>query len=337
MIKLITYTFTLVLALLSNQTSVAGTFTTSTISTENRSPIIQLFSLARGDYQPNRGIGDFTWQPLVEVSNYISSTRKSGDFILLDGETSFFINTFRYQYTPETTIQTSLPLLSHNKGFLDQFIYHFHDALQLPQNGRTSNNHDRMKWVLQSNSEEVLRFEEPQGSIGDISFKIGWKPKAHSDIQLNYLVKIPTGSFKKQTGSENVDIGVSASQMNPEWFKQRNFLSDSTLAFWFGGGLSYLGKTDELSKFKRYPFSFTLRTGIAWSLYASWQLKFQMDTNSPLFKTEIRELGWFPVQFSIASTYNIKRNIQADFLIIEDLRPRATPDVTFSTGLSYTF
>jgi len=313
------------------------TFITETVWVENRSPIMQLFSLSRPDFYPNQTTGTITWSPRLEVVNYISSTRKGGDFIFIDGETWQISNTLRFQLNPQTQIQATLPWIKHNEGLFDNFIYHFHELFQLLQNGRTQEFNDRMTWIFESNGEQVLLYEENTSALGDLQLKLFWTPESKRNIQLSGLLKLPTGNFAHQTGSENIDIGFSATHMNPDWFRQREFLEHKTLAFWYGAGISYIGKAQKLKDFDNYPLSLTFRSGLALEISPKWQLKIQADTNSPLFNTKIRELGWFPVQLTTAIAHTINESTQVDFSIIEDLRPRSAPDVIFNSGLSIHF
>jgi len=317
----------------------AQTYRTETLAVENRSPIIQLFSLSRAEYFKANKPASVIWKSRFEIINYISATQKNNETFFIDGESLNLSNAFQYQLSENSQLHFIVPWISHNGGITDRFIYNFHDTLQLPQNGRSLEQNNRMLWFLSSNNEEVLSFKNHSSGIGDIQLKYIWSPEQsgnafNDNIQFSTLLKLPSGSFEKQTGSGNVDFGISAIHTNPAWFKERRFLSEITLSFWYGAGINFIGRSSGLKLLDRNPFAFTFRSGLAWKLSPTWQLKIQTDTSSPLFKSEIRELGWFPLQFTVASSHTINENTKIDFMIAEDLRPRSAPDVIFSTGMS---
>lgn len=328
----------LLITITPSTSDAAQTYTTETLAVENRSPIMQLFSLSRPEYFTDYKPASVVWQPKFEIINYISATRKSNDTFFIDGESLIVSNTFQYQLSDNSQLHFLIPWISHSGGTADRFIYNFHDAFQLPQNGRSLEQNNRMLWFLSSNNEEVLNFQNNSSGIGDIQLKYIWTPEAgnlfEDKVQLSTLLKLPSGSFDKQTGSGNVDLGISAIHTNPAWFKERRFLSEITLSFWYGAGINYIGRSSGLKLLDRNPFALTFRSGLAWKLSPTWQLKIQSDTSSPLFKTEIRELGWFPLQLTLASSHTINKRTKIDFTLAEDLRPRSAPDVIFSAGMS---
>jgi hypothetical protein len=323
--------------LFSDHAHAAETFLTDTLPVENNSPVIQLLAIPRADFYLNSKPATIVWKPRFELTNYISYTAKNGDSIFIDGETWEVKNRFQYQLSSNTLLAISLPWKKHTGGISDRLIYHFHDTLALPQNGRSDNHHDRLQWVITSDGKQILGLDSPVSDFGDTEIQYSWSPVNDANTQFSALLKLPTGDFDKQTGSDGFDFGVSAVKMNPDWFSHRDFFTETALAFWFGGGLGYTSEIKGLSDLQQFPVNFTLRTGLAWLVSPNWQLKLQTDSNSPIFNTDIREFGWLPIQFSMASEYTFKNNAKIDFIITEDLRPRSSPDVIVSTGLTFNF
>lgn len=318
--------------------SFAGqTHLSKTLDVKNNSPIISLFSLPRADFYPSNKPGTRTLESSFEITNYISSTSKQGDFLLIDGESWSLNSKLLYQYNHQLQIGLSTKWIKHGKGITDRFIYHFHDILQLPQNGRSDEYHERFFWSFYADSQEVLTVRDDLSAWGDTELSLAWQPPELNNTQFNAFLKLPTGDYQQQTGSERVDFSLSFAQQNPDWFSNRNSLNTSSIAFWYGAGLGYTSKVTELSKFTQNILNFSLRTGLAWLVSANWQVKAQIDTHSPLFKTELRELGWFPLQFTIGTDYKVTEDATLNLMIVEDLRPRSAPDVIFSTGLSIKF
>jgi len=329
--------FFLLFSCLYQNTQAGEVFTTETVFAENRSPVIQLYSLSRPDYTVFKKHNTSFFKSRVELINYLSSNRKTGEFFAIDGETWLVSNAFQHQVTNNIILHLNVHWLRHSKGKADHFIYAFHDLFQLPQNGRSDKFHDRISWNLSTDKDQVILLNEQKSGIGDIQAKLSWAPEKLRNTQITALLKLPTGNFEDQTGSENVDFGLSLALSNPKWLKNRDWLSAFPLSLWYGAGINYLGTVKELDDFNAYPLVATLRTGVAWAITLRWNVKAQFDSNTPLFDANIRELGWMPAQISLASEHLLSDKVTLDFIINEDLRPRASPDIIFSTGLSIQF
>ena len=319
--------------LVLNSTNAAEIYTTETLSIEHRSPLLNIFSFSRPDFSLNSHNGAFHWRSRLEVVNYISATHKDNDILILDGETLLIENAIQYQLNQQLQLKVTLPWMTHHDGFLDRFIYAFHNILQLPQNGRTEDRHNEMLWALYSNNQEIISSTSASQGIGDVRINISWTPPEAANIQLSGLLKVPSGNIEKFTGSEQIDAGFSYLHQNPNWFADRSYLIDTALSLWYGAGFTFIGKTKLYDNFQQRAGTFTARVGSGWLVKPDWQIKMQFDTNSPLFKTKIRELGWYPVQLSFSSVHTINDKTAFDFVIVEDLRPRSAPDVIFSFGL----
>jgi hypothetical protein len=312
-------------------------FKTNTINFLNNGPILNLFHFSRPDIIENTKQGSFTLNSQFELTNYISSTSKQGDVLYIDGENWVLRNTLSYQASSNFIIAASIPWIKHTGGKSDSFIYKFHDIFQLPQNGRTQDNQDKLRWILNKDGKTLLDLDNELSAWGDLSITGQLTPSDSPSVRWSFMAKLPLGNYDKQTGSEKFDIGASFSQINPDWFKNRSFLSKHNLAFWYGAGASYINKVSALDALDQNSFIFTFRTGIAYSPIQSWHLKCQLDAHTPLFDTGIRELGWTPVQISFSTQHQLPAKTKFEFAIIEDIRPRSAPDVIFQTSLQKTF
>ena len=322
---------------LTSNSNSAEFFQADSINLYNNGPIINLFHFSRPDIIKNSRNGSLTLRSQFELTNYISSTSKNGDQLYIDGESWIFRNTLSYQASSNLLISASIPWIKHTGGKSDSFIFKFHDLLQLPQNGRTKENQDDLRWILNKDGKTLLNVDSELLGWGDLSITAQLTPQDAPSVKWSFMAKLPTGSVDKQTGSEKFDIGTSFAQINPEWFQNRSLLSELNLAFWYGSGASYLGKLSSLEDFDQNPFVFTFRTGFAYKPIQSWHLKCQLDAHTPLFDTDVRELGWAPIQISFSTLHQLSAKTQFEFIIIEDIRPRSTPDVIFQTSLQTTF
>ena len=315
----------------------ANVFESESVQIENRSPIIQLFSLSRPDYTLHKKTNTTLLKARVEVINYLSKTKKGDEFFFIDGETLIASTAVQHQISKNLIGHVNIPWIIHSKGTTDPLIYDFHNLFQLPQNGRTQENNNQLSWVLNKHGHRTLSLNDSKSSLGDIQIKLSWTPFLDTSTQLTSQLKLPTGRFDDQSGSEKIDFGVSVAKNNPNWLKSRHWLSDFPLSVWYGAGLNYVNPISEFTEFNSNPIVATIRAGLAWSVYSNWYLKTQVDSNTPLFNSNIRELGWVPLQVSLASEHKISKNVTIDLILIEDLRPRASPDVIFSSGISIQF
>ncbi len=326
----------IVLFFLASQLCQAGSvFNARPIVVENKSPIIHLLGLVRPERFTQVPTGAVHWQSQLDIANYLSRTNKANEYLFIDGETWTWSQQLRIKLENGYWAGFTLPLLGHGRGVFDRSIYYFHDVLQLPQNGRTNDDHDQIDWRLRKDGQTLINLNGSSSDIGDAKVHAGWQDSSarHWLIQL----KLPTGDFEEQSGSESFDFGISALKENPDWLRHRDWLTSTPLAFWYGAGITYLSHIDDLDAMDQYPFVATFRTGLAWRVFDHWQLKTQLDTNTPVFNSNIRELGWMPVQFSFATSHNIAHATTLEFSFIEDLRPRVTPDIIFGLTFRHLF
>tara|TARA_R110001592_G_scaffold138511_4_gene357683 strand:+ start:74617 stop:75636 length:1020 start_codon:yes stop_codon:yes gene_type:complete len=330
-------TFLFLFLFLVNESNSAEFFQTKSISVFNNGPVLNLFNFSRPDIIENQEQDSTSLNTQFELSNYISSSNKNGDQFYIDGESWAIRNTLSYQLTQNFIVSASIPWIKHSGGRSDNLIYKFHDILQLPQNGRRANNENDFRWILIKDGETLLDINNEHSAWGDLSITGQLTPQNTPSVRWSFMTKFPTGDYDKQTGSDKFDFGLSIAQINPDWFKNRSSLSQINLAFWYGSGVSYIGEVSALKKLNQKPFIFTFRTGLAYSPINSWQLKCQLDAQSPLYNTDIRELGWYPVQISLSTMHKISSKTNFEFVIMEDIRPRSVSDVVFQTSLQTTF
>lgn len=320
---------------MASSSRAASTFTTPSLVIENRTPILATTSIIKPDVRALPAANRLEGSTRAELINYLSAGNSGMDGYYIDGETWHLTQSLSLGVGDAGSLILELPWLRHGEGISDHFIYHFHDVLQLPQNGRTPNRHDQQLWDLRVGGQTLLRVEQTESGLGDV--RLRWHQPLGSS-QLGMALKLPTGDFDKQTGSDEFDLGVSLAQQNPDWFRQRNVLAETALALWYGVSLNYVQVNDLLAdELDARPWILAARAGLGWQVSPRWILKTQIDANSPFFDSEIRELGWVPLMIGIASETLITPTTAFDFMIIEDLRPRTSPDVVLSLGLRYRF
>jgi len=311
------------------------TFSGFPIATHNRSPVIQLFNLTRPDKIGKLLPGQIQLDSQLDVANYLSSTRKADEYFFIDGETWTLTQGIRYAPGANVQLGLYIPIVGHGRGISDKFIYTFHDVLQLPQNGRTDDHHDLLNWRLDKNADTVLQLNDSGSDPGDIRLQLAWRDGLSRHWQAE--LKLPTGDFEEQSGSEAFDFGIAVLWENPRWLSEREWLRAVPLSVWYGAGINYLGESTDLAQMNQQNIVATARAGMAWRVRSRWQLKTQLDSNTAVFSSNIRELGWIPVQISFATAHNMTDTSEIEFSLTEDLRPRVTPDIIFSLKYRHIF
>jgi hypothetical protein len=325
-----------VLAAPDSRAAPAATFETHSLQIDSRCPVALGSALLKPDFMPLAAQGRTSSHTQLEVINYLSANDKPGEQFYIDGETWRIAHFLRYAISNDQQVSVELPWMKHHSGISDRFIYEFHDLLSLPQNGRTQDAHDRMYWGLRVQGQTLLRHDQSMQGLGDI--RLLWHQRlSHHDALLGLSLKLPTGDFSEQTGSEQVDLGLSLAWQNPDWLHNRSWLKDSPLALWYGVALNHVRPNDALAALDAHPWVLALRVGTGWQIGPRWRVKTQLDANTSLFDSAVRELGWQTILIGFASETRLAPETALEVMIVEDLRPRSAPDVVFSFGLHHTF
>ncbi len=329
----------LILSTLFIQTSQlhADTYVSESLASENHSPFISGLMLPQANYLLMRQPGTITLHSQLDVTNYISKTSLPKEAIAIDGESWELRSGFSYQINKQMVVSAYTAYVRHYGGKLDRFIYDFHDILSLPQNGRSNLAHDRLRWQVVHEGEVVSDLNTEKQSWSDLVLSFSWQPSLLETQQWSASVKVSNPSASRYVSSGNIDINLTFSDVNPDWFVNRNVLSDISLAVWYGAGLGYIGKIDALSGLDQHPVVASFRSGIAWRPLSPWEIKLQIDTHTPIFQSNLREFGWVPLQFTIGTKIDFNKHADYTFFIVEDLRPRTAPDVTFNSTFNYRF
>jgi hypothetical protein len=112
-------------------------------------------------------------------------------------------------------LELAVPFVNVGGGFLDGTIEGFHNLFSIGQMGRLGLPRDAVEIDLRS-ARATLQVNAPPGpALGDVvvGATVGpWSPAAASPpgLAARVLLKLPTGSVERLTGSGSVDVGVQA-------------------------------------------------------------------------------------------------------------------------------
>ena len=254
--------------------------------------------------------------------------RESGDeALLIDGEVQSFSLQARWKLTDTWEMAVSLPYISHSKGTLDNLIYDWHEWFGLPQGGRAQDTNNQFAYIYTRDGSTLLDLQEKQSEIGDVHFLFYHQARwLEQDWVAQVDVKAPTGDAEALTGSGAWDLSLGLG-----W--QREL--DSSLgkfSHFAGVGLSYLGSSDiGLSPLQEH-WALTGRAGFHWHALSWLSLTGQIDTNTPLYDSELKSLGATPLQLSVGARFFISDRLRLDASFGEDLNTLASPDFVASVG-----
>jgi len=110
-----------------------------------------------------------------------------------------------------------LPVLYGSGGFLDGFLVGYHDALQLPDQGRTGVPRDRFQVSALYQGQEIYHLQDNEPLLGDVPISVGWSVTSPQGdcpgLLLRAGLELPTGDPERGSGNGQLDaaLGVASS------------------------------------------------------------------------------------------------------------------------------
>jgi hypothetical protein len=298
----------------------------------NQLPFKQIYGLPSLDNSPLTEAGKLRISVISNISNTYDVSVGTHDIIVTDVETLRTSLILGYAVRNNWQIGIEVPYVRHNGGFLDDFIYDWHDFFNMPQNGRTENNSDQIQISYFSTKGAAFGLSDSGGDIGDIrinsAYTLPWKNRM---LIFSTELKLPTGDFDKLTGSGGVDFSAGLTINDPYSLKKY----DITL---FGGLAGvYLGDIDGDMSAVQKNFALAGRVGIGWQASRLIQLKMQVDAQTPLYDSDIKEMGDPALQLVIGGSLTFTDDAYLDISIAEDIITTTAADVAFQLALVVTY
>ena len=265
-------------------------------------------------------------------ANYFSSANHDDLSYKIDGETATIQQTFELGLE-SGLIGITNRWFKHSPGSMDSMIYDFHDMFGMPQNGRTKASNEQIDWLIEANNQDVYTLNRSSSGFGDTS--LFYELRGVKEIpNLRLEISIPSSRTTKRTSTDTWGLSVSSSLMGPELFADQDYLP--SLNTWFGFGATALHNEDTLDAINLNPLVASFVAGAIYNATDSWDFEAQLNTNSPYFDSEIRELGWVPIIASFASGYQFD-SAKAQLGFSQDLRPGTSPDFSVFFSFNYDF
>ncbi|KPK26590.1 MAG: hypothetical protein AMJ61_08500 [Desulfobacterales bacterium SG8_35_2] len=292
----------------------------------------QIFGLPSLDNSPLTEAGKWRMNLIANISNTYDIENGATEQIINDVET--FRGSLLVSFAPRDNWQLSLevPYISHDGGFLDDFIYDWHDFFNMSQNGRSKENSDLLHISYLSGAGASFELSDSQNGIGDIRINGAYtRPWGNRALIFSTELKLPTGDYEKLTGSGGYDFSMGLTINDPQSLGKYRI----TL---FGGlaGL-LLGDIDgELAAIQK-NFALAGRMGIGWQATKLIQLKLQLDAHSALYDSDLKQIGDFAMQLVFGGSLTFSDDVYLDISIAEDINTATAVDVAFQLGLVVTF
>jgi len=301
-------------------------------NTLNLNPMIQIFGLPSLNNQLIGKDGTIALELEQQVANFHSQTILPSESIKLDGETWRTSLNTSYVISKRSQVSLSIPYIRHSAGYLDSLIYNWHDALGLPQGGRTKETNDNIDIHYLRNNEPILSQQETTSGIGDIRIKYAYSlPLYEREMIIQSEIKLPTGNIDDLTGSEGTDFSMGF------MINDAKTLKAQSISFWYGGAASYLEDTNNPIFENQNNAIFSARTGLGWLVNESITLKTQLDAHSAVYDSDTPELGDPAVMLTLGGDIHFSSRYRLELSGVEDMMTDTSPDIIFTAKLTALF
>jgi len=298
----------------------------------NQLPFKQIYGLPSLDNSPLTEAGKLRINVITNISNTYDLSATANEQVETDVESLRASLILSYAVRNNWQLGIEAPYVRHNGGFLDDFIHDWHDFFNMPQSGRTQDNNGQIQLSYLSTTGTSFSLSGSEGGLGDIRFNsaytLPWKNRA---LIFSTELKLPTGDFDKLTGSGGTDLSIGLTINDPYSLGKYNIT--------FFGGLAgiYLGDSNGDMSTIQNNFALAGRAGIGWQASRLFQLKLQLDAQTPLYDSDIKELGDPSLQLVIGGSLTFTDDAYLDISIAEDVNTSTAADVAFQLALVITY
>jgi len=298
----------------------------------NQLPFKQIFGLPSLDNSPLTEAGQWRMNVIANISNTYNVSAGANDQITTDVETFRGSLLVSYGLRDNWQLSVEVPYVRHDGGFLDDFIYDWHDFFSMPQNGRTKDNSDQLQISYLSSSSASFEISDSESGLGDIRINSAYtRPWQNRALIFSTELKLPTGDYDKLTGSGGYDFSLGLTLNDPQSLRKYRIT--------MYGGLAgvFLGDIDGELAAVQNNFALAGRAGIGWQATKLIQLKLQLDAQSALYDSDLKEMGDPAFQLVMGGSLTFTDDVYLDISVAEDINPSTAADVAFQMALVVTF
>ena len=299
----------------------------------NQFPFKQIFGLLSLDNSPLIEAGKWRMNLTANISNTYDIEMQANEQMLNDAEIfrgSLLIN---YGLRDNLQLSVEVPYVNYDRGFFDDFIYDWHDFFGISQNGRTKENGDQLHIAYLAGPEALFEMHDTGGGgLGDIRINSSYtRPWGNRALIFSTELKFPTGDFDKLTGSGGYDFSMGLTINDPQSLGKYNITLFGGLAGVFLGDID--GKLVAVQK----NFAVVGRLGIGWQATRLIQLKLQLDGQSALYESELKQMGDPSFQLVMGGSLCFTEDVYLDISVAENINSATAVDVAFQLGFVVAF
>ena len=325
---------TAIMFLLICSTSVKAELSiTEPFAVSNFSPLVKIHGLPAPRSAKILPKGALRGTIHASLSNNFSKSMNEKQSVILDGESLNMELTIDFGVGNDAELSLVIPYLKHSGGNLDGFIENWHSFFGLPNGGRSLVKKNRLLYQVQNNGEESFALGPTQTvALGDISFIFSKKLSSRKSQQVGISagVNFPSGNLSNLSGSEFISFFSMAHYSNQTISRFPRLHLNQTLGI-------LKNNTDELFETKVKGLVYFGSSQIGWRIKESLNLKAQIDYHTPLYSSDLRQLGNTSVQLVLGGTVKVGKTFALDLSLSEDIATDTAPDVAFTLGLRRMF
>ncbi len=238
--------------------------------------------------------------------------------LLLDGESTQLNVRISRRINACWQVNAATAYLAHSSGWFDQPVDDWHRVFGLPDAQRGDWPNNQLQYAYEKNGELQSLAGEVHG-FGDVQLQVQRSVGCHDHTTLFRLgAKLPLGKSENFLGSGGLDVFIDAQL---PW---RAFGSHSRWQWSGSAGLLFAGNNDLLAE--QNPVSAFGALGVNATMTPTLTFIGQLDWHSPVFNSQLRELGKMGNQLSLGFRYNGARS-SYELSFSEDVAIDTAPDI----------
>ncbi len=315
-------TCAIVLSGLLASPAVAGDDLSAVLAFRNHHPFLQIFGVPVFQSATLAEQGRLKYDFNFELTNHADRGGNANEIFEIDGETYALNLSLRHRLWPRLEIGADIPVVSHQKGFLDNIIKEWHDVLSVSNSNR-SGPKDQLFFFYEAGG--VTQYQRSTSTVGfgDVQLTAAvplMETNGNTDFTVRTSLKLPTGDDEKLHGSGALDASVGLYASTKTTFLDRG-LGLSGFA-----GLLALGDGDVLPDIQESTVPFG-GAAARWQAMERLGIVIQVYAQGNYFDTDVEELGGDTFQLGIGLDWHMpEQGLLLTFAIAEDPLSDATPD-----------
>lgn len=296
----------------------------------NQNPLVQIHGLPAGESAALLPPGTARAELAFDVANLYTSDASASEELEYDGETHRLTLRYRRGIGSGWQVGADLPFVAHDGGFLDGFIYNWHDFFGLPQHGRERSDDGLLAITYARDGATRIDLRTRQSGVGDLRLLAGYPLSSPGDrmtTAAHASLSLPTGDAGSLLGSGAVELAL--------WGSGRiSFGPHADWAAYGSAGALWMDQGEVLPELQRSLAGFA-SLGLGWRP-ADWiTLQLQLDGHTALYDdTELSPLGP-ALQFTMGGSLRLAPRLRLDLAVVEDATIGRAPDIGLHLNLRW--